>query len=95
MNEQEKIDQQNNVKDVLNKKLPLTAVDLQILRESAGIVAYLTSHHDPLAWRMEIEHLDSIRRLDETSSKLATIGIVVAGVAAAGTIAGVLIALLN
>lgn len=91
--EQERIDQQRKVKEVLNKNLPLMADDLQTLRESAGIVAYLTSNHDPIAWRMEIEFLDAVRKLDESSTRLSTVGNRLAFVATVATVIGVFIAI--
>lgn len=73
MTEEQKTQQQLRATAVLEKQQPLTKDDLQVLRESTGIIGYLTSHHDPIKWRMEIELIDSIRKLDRTSSFLTIV----------------------
>jgi hypothetical protein len=54
---------------VLEKQQKLTASDLQILRNNTAGVPLLSSM-DYFAFRMEIELIDAIRTLDETSAKL-------------------------
>jgi hypothetical protein len=86
MTEQQKTQQQLKATAVLAKQQPLTKDDLQILRESTGIIGYLTSHHDPIKWRMEIELIDCIRKLDKTSSFLTIVLIFLTVVAAFGAV---------
>jgi hypothetical protein len=44
MTEEQKTQQQLRATAVLEKQQPLTKDDLQVLRESTGIIGYLTSH---------------------------------------------------
>jgi hypothetical protein len=64
---------------VLNKRLPFTKEDCQVLRENytaaSGIEGHLTS-------RMAVELIDAIRKLNRSSTVLAVVGIFVALVGA-------------
>ena len=58
------------IADILGKQQKLTATDLQRLRSSGAGVSLLSSKSDYFVFRMEIELIDAIRALDETSTKL-------------------------
>lgn len=88
MNEQERIDRTNLVKEVLGQNRTFSTEDLEVLRQNVGMYPYLSSNADPIRWRMDIELLDSIQTLNRTSTFLAKVGIVVASV-------GVLAALIS
>jgi hypothetical protein len=72
--------EQQTLAAVLAKNKKLTKADLQRFRENAGGAEWMGK---PFSFRMEVEHIDAIRSLDETSSRLAKVGIAVAIVAAA------------
>ena len=55
---------------VLEKQEKLTAAQLQILRANTGGVSLLSRTLDYFSFRMGIELIDTIRSLDETSTKL-------------------------
>ena len=61
------------LKELFATKRKFTDADLQLLREEAAQVNHMTGKQD--AWfttRMEVELIDTIRALDQTSSKLIT-----------------------
>jgi len=90
MEEQERIDRTNVVKGLLGKNRSLSPEDIQVLRENIIVYPYLASNSDPIRWRMEIELLDSIQKLNRTSTQLMVVGIAVAVVGVLLTIVGLL-----
>lgn len=66
-----KLDEQSAaIKQVLGKEQKLTASDLQTLRQNTGAAQSMSSKSDYFVFRMEIELIDAIRALDDTSAKL-------------------------
>jgi hypothetical protein len=64
-------DQTAAVRGVLEKEQKLTAADLQVLRENTRAVQHLSGRSDyAYVFRMEVELIDAIRALDETSAEL-------------------------
>lgn len=68
-------DQTKAVREVLEKNQPLAEIDLQVLRENTAAASGLSSKADYFSFRMEIELIDAIRKLNETSTRLARVGI--------------------
>ena len=93
MNPQERQDLQNATVDLLGKQKPLSAAELQQLRQSTAIVSDLSSHYDPLRWRMDIELIDAVRLLNLSSTRLMIAGIAVALVGVSASLAQIIIAL--
>jgi hypothetical protein len=91
--QQQEQDWRNEVVLILEKQKKLSKDDLQALRERTIVAPWLSGKKDAFSWRMDIELIDAIRSLDETSSFLATVGIVVAIVGALFTLLQVLIAI--
>jgi len=63
-------EQRNAITEVLVKQQKLTATDLQMLRNSGAGVSLLSGKSDYFVFRMEVELIDAIRALDETSAEL-------------------------
>jgi hypothetical protein len=75
------------VTQILNKQAKLLAADLDILRKNTLGAQSLSSKSDYFMFRTEIELIDAIRSLDETSAKLVTKTNWLTGVILAFTIA--------
>ena len=60
------------VKEVLEKERKLTGEDLQRLRENTVGAATMSGRADYFVFRMDIELIDAIRSLNETSTRLVT-----------------------
>ena len=95
-------DERNTVTEVLKKKQKLSAEDLHTLRNNTGGVGLISSKTDYFMFRIEVELIDAIRALDETSTelinktnKLTTVILVLTGVGIFIAAVGVLIALLQ
>jgi hypothetical protein len=58
------------IRGVFSSKGRFSSADLQILREEAGNIGQLSSKSDYVEVRMTAELIDTIRQLDETSTKL-------------------------
>ena len=65
-------EQRNALTEVFRKHQKLTADDLQTLRINTAAANQLSSRSDYFVFRMEVELIDAIRSLDETSAKLVT-----------------------
>ena len=63
-------EQAASIQQALGRKTKLAAADLQILRENAELLEGHDRKNDYYLFRMQIELIDAIRALDETSSKL-------------------------
>ena len=90
MQEQERIDRTNKIKHLLGKNSSLSNEEIQVLRENVCVYPYLVSNSDPVRWRMEIELLEAIQKLNRTSTYLMAVGIAVAVVGVLVTVAGLL-----
>ena len=80
------------IQHALSKKQKLGSADLQILRENAEL---LEGHDKPNAYylfRMQIEFIDAVRSLDESSARLVKITNWLTFVILGLTVAGVVIA---
>ena len=64
--------QRNALIEILKKEQKLTADDLHTLRKNTGGANQLSSKTDYFMFRIEVELIDAIRSLDETSSRLVT-----------------------
>ena len=81
------------VKAVIDKFQKLTAEDLRTLRECTDIMPSMTGRQaDWLVMRMEIELIDAIRSLDDSSTRLVTTTNRLTAVILALTFVGVLLA---
>jgi hypothetical protein len=89
---QEIQDKRNELTELLSRNEKLTKADIQAFRSGGIAVSHMTAKHDAVSMRMEIELIDAIRSLDETSSFLSKVGIGVTFVGAAFTLLQVLIA---
>jgi hypothetical protein len=78
--------------EALEKNRKLTKEDLQVIREENGMNIQGGSGLNALQVRMQVETIDAIRSLDETSSFLSKVGIAVAIIGALFTLLQVLIA---
>ena len=67
-----------------------TAEDLDILRKNCGDIPYLSSRGDWVTFRMDVELIDAIRKLDETSTNLVSTTNRLTAVMLAVTIVGVI-----
>lgn len=65
-------EQANAVMQVFSTGQKLTGRELQILRENAQLLEGHDAKTDYYLFRMQIELIDAIRALDETSAKLVT-----------------------
>jgi hypothetical protein len=74
------IEQATRLRLILEKERSFTSEDLQTLRENTPAAASLSGKSDYFVFRMEIELIDAIGKLDRTSSRLARIGIWVTAV---------------
>lgn len=79
--------EQEAVKAVLEKDAPLTRTDLQVLRSNSAAASNFSSRSDWFVFRMEVEFIDAIAALNNTSTRLAKIGIGVGIVGVLVTIA--------
>jgi len=77
------------IQQALSKKQKFTATDLQILRENAELLEGHDKKNDYYLFRMQIEFIDAIRSLDETSTKLITTTNRLTGAILALTVVGV------
>lgn len=78
------IDRAAHVEAIFAKKKPLGAGDLQYLREEIGDFVALSGNGAPgTAMRIQIELIDSLRKLDAGGGRLAWVGI---GVAIVGVV---------
>ena len=66
------------ITEILNKKIALSRADLQVLRENSAAANLMSSRSDWFLFRIEVELIDSITALNQSSSKLARVGIAVA-----------------
>lgn len=90
------------VRKILEKQERLTGADLDVLRHNTiGAIGH-SSKSDAFMFRMEIELMDAIRALDETSTelinktnKLTTVIMVLTGVGIFIAAVGIFIALLQ
>jgi hypothetical protein len=80
------------IKQVLGKERKLTGADLQILRTNTAAVSHITGKSDYFVFRMEIELIDAIRSLDESSAELIKKTNWLTGVILALTGVGILLA---
>lgn len=77
------------IQHALSKKQKLGSADLQILRENADLLEGHDKPTDFYRFRTDIELIDAIRSLDETSTKLITTTNRLTGVILALTVVGV------
>jgi len=80
------------IQQALSKKQKFTATDLQILRENAELLEGHDKKNDYYLFRMQIEFIDAIRSLDESSARLVKITNWLTFVILGLTVAGVVIA---
>ena len=59
---------------VRDKQQPFTKEDLQVLRETSDVASGIGGH---VMFRMEVELIDAIRKLNRSSTVLAVVGIFV------------------
>ncbi|SRR6266576_2644139 len=77
------------IQQVLSRNQKLTAADLQILREGSDLFEGRDKPTDFYRFRTDIELIDAIRSLDETSTKLITTTNRLTGAILALTVVGV------
>ncbi len=77
------------IQHALSKKQKLASADLQILRENADLLEGRDKPTDFYRFRTDIELIDAIRSLDETSTKLITTTNRLTGAILALTVVGV------
>jgi len=77
------------IQHTLSKKQKLASADLQILRENADLLEGRDKPTDFYRFRTDIELIDAIRSLDETSTKLITTTNRLTGAILALTVVGV------
>ena len=68
------------IRKILEREQPLNATDLEVLRKNTGAASSLSGKSDYFVFRMEIELIHSILKLNEASTRLTKVGIWVAGV---------------
>jgi len=87
-------EQRASIQSILEKQLPFNEGDLEVLRKNTDAAGLLSGKSDYFVFRMQIEHIDSILKLNKTSTRLTTVGICVAvvGVCLALLQAGVAVA---
>ena len=88
-------DSTTEIKGVLSKEQKLTGPDLQVLRRNTRAAASMSSKTDYFVFRMDIELIDAIRALDETSTQLITKTNRLTSAILGLTVAGVLLALVQ
>jgi len=80
------------IQHALSKKQKLRSADLQILRENAELLEGHDKKNDYYLFRMQIEFIDAVRSLDESSARLVKITNWLTFVILGLTVAGVVIA---
>ncbi len=82
------------IRKVLGKEQPFDETDLDLLRKNTGAASSLSGKSDYFVFRMEIELIHSILKLNQASTRLTTVAIAVAVVGVCFTLlqAGIAIA---